>query len=232
MPYFIMSHALRIFQTDANKTNHKFGGSPIHHVVNPSLKKFKFHCLYLFDQTDSRMPNLLPDRKYLPLYYPIYNNACDFAYEVLSDEEIHVHKISEKTPLKSFPYKDFPEVLPKRTVDIDALSYEEHKTLVYFHSVEEKPRFLSDQDKTFLREKKYPFTQVGGIQFMPQDVPDQTCPNRNCENRELGIISDVFAVVWNTPIKDFSIWGQNMDTSQIIFQICRRCRTIHVCNRC
>ncbi len=115
------------------KFPHRFGGSPLHRFVGKATKSLNVHCLYLLSSSDPALPPLLPGVKWLPLYYPLFNNASDFAYQVLSDEVVRIHKVSGR-PIADFPYKNFPQVLPERPVSVVPLSYDERKTLVYSFS--------------------------------------------------------------------------------------------------
>ena len=72
---FLMSHVLRVFESNENEQKHHFGGKPIHKIKNWSLKNLNLHCLYLFDLNDPAMPKLLNGCRWLPLYYPLFENC-------------------------------------------------------------------------------------------------------------------------------------------------------------
>lgn len=210
---------------------HRFGGQVLHKALGQAAKHLHLHCLYLFATDDPALPDLLPNCKWLPLYYPMFNDACDFAYQVLSDEEIVVHEVSNSES-DDFPYEGFPRLLPEHAVSARSLTYDEQKTLVYSFVARDHlaERAISEVDKEFLKKTEYPFTQLGGIQYMTQGVPQQRCPNQKCECSKYSNMHKVFGVVWNNPVPGFQLWGD--DYSQIIFQICPECSTICVCNRC
>jgi hypothetical protein len=211
---------------------HRFGGNVLHEISGKDSKNLKIHCLYMLDCSDPDLPIKLKGRRLLPLYYPMFNNACDFSYEVISDKKIKVHLVSDSFET-DFPYEGYPIVLPERKVRLRSLSYEQEKTLVYYYTAENRDAVdaLSVQDKGMIANLGYPFTQIGGIQKMTQGTPETKCTNSKCKCFDSPIGMVVFAVVWNTPIPDFSIWGEVGEYSQIIFQICNKCQTIHVCNR-
>jgi len=212
---------------------HRFGGPIRHRLVGDGSDSLNVHCLYLFATADPAIPNVLPEREFLPLYYPLFNNACDFAYQVVSDEEVRIHLVSD-VAYDDFPYEEFPDILSEHPVSARQLTYDEQKTLVYAFTARDclNNKAISESDRKFLTKNGYPFTQLGGIQYMTQGVPEQKCPNPDCEYADFSNMHDVFAVVWNNPIPGFQIWGEYGDYSQIIFQICPKCPTIHVCNRC
>ncbi|WP_028581973.1 hypothetical protein [Desulfogranum japonicum] len=231
MSSFLMSHVLRIHEGNAEKPLHRFGGKPIHSVTNQAMKKCHLHCLYIFDLQDLKMPQLLDNSRWLPLYYPLYNNACDFSYQVLSEHEIFIHHLGDSSTDENFPYDNYPPILPERQIATEPLTYDQQKTLIFSFLAEEYG-VVSDSDTQIVQNLQYPFTQIGGIQEMVQGFPeDILCPNKKCTYREYSNM-EVFAVVWNRPISDFCIWGDTMDDCQLIFQICPMCKTIHVCNRC
>jgi hypothetical protein len=206
----------------------------VHDIVGKVPDPFNLHCLYLLDTADPALPRIFRRRRrWLPLYYPMFNNACNFAYEVLSDRKIKVHLVSSGIG-DDFPYENFPDELPRRRIRLAPLSYDEQKTLVYGITTRNllSEGALSNADRRFLARIHYPFTQIGGFQNMMQGVPEQPCANVDCENAKWSIGLSIFAVVWNQPIRNFLLWGELMDYSQLIFQVCGKCSTIHVCNRC
>lgn len=212
---------------------HRFGGKPQHQIRGNNRKLTTLHCLYLLDCADPGLPSIVAGQRWLPLYYPLFNNACEFAYELLSDDEIKIHLVSEP-PEEHFPYDAYPVVLPQRDVHLRTLSYEEEKTLVYYFNAEfaNLGKAISVDDLKFVRDLGYPFTQLGGIQYMTQGKPEQRCPNPKCEYNDFSNMHTIFGVVWNNPVPGFQIWGEYGDYSQLIYQICPKCHTIYVCNRC
>jgi hypothetical protein len=143
-----------------------------------------------------------------------------------------------------FPYENYPSVFPERRVCLTPISYEQHKTLVFY--LEGGKKALSDDDrKLVMDEFHHPFTQIGGIHRMWQGIPNVPCPNPACENSKHDCFMEVFAVVWNQPHKEVYLWEKppaikyqwqketdDFCDAQVIFQICLTCFSIHACNRC
>jgi hypothetical protein len=232
MSYFLIGPTVKI-APGVGGHGHRFGGKPLHSFRGDQGSNTTVHCLYLLDCEDPALPTVLEGRRWLPLYYPLFNNACDFAYQIHSDSEIEIHLLSDG-PEDDFPYEDYPKTLPEHPVHIQSLSYEQEKTLVYFFNAEfELSRdAVSNADQEFVRGLGYPFTQIGGIQYMTQGRPERKCSNPKCEYSDFSNMHAVFGVVWNNPVPEFHIWGEYGDDSQLIFQICPKCMTIWVCNRC
>lgn len=232
MGYFLNERAA-IVAPLAGSFPHRFGGKPIHKFTGKPAKSLHVHCLYILSTSDPALPRVLTDVQWLPLYYPLFNNACDFAYKVISDDEVHIF-LADDEVYPDFPYEGYPLVLPEHPVSSRALEYEEQKTLVYaFNAIDSGHReALSVADRALLQEIEYPCTQLGGIQQMTQGVMEQECPNPDCTYAAWSNHHEIFAVVWNNPVPGFQMWGEHMDDSQIIFQICPKCETICVCNRC
>lgn len=233
MGHFITGKAVRVVP-GASKYGHRFGGRPLHRMIGRKHRTLNVHCLYVLNTDDPALPSLLKRRRWLPLYYPLFNDACDFAYKVVSDTEIAVHLLTGATAFDDCPYDGYPAELPEHSVRLESLSYSTQKTLVFaftaFDNLNDDA--LSTADRQFIKRSGYPFTQIGGIQRMIQGVPEQRCPNKECKYAEYSNMHDVFAVVWNNPVPGFKVWGEYSDYSQLIFQLCPKCSTIYVCNRC
>jgi hypothetical protein len=232
MSYFHVGPTVKI-ASGAGEYQHRFGGQPQHTIRGVHADATHVHCLYLLDCHDPDLPSVIRGRRWLPLYYPLFNNACDFAYQIHSDTEIEIHLVSDG-PENDFPCEDYPASLPEHAVHIQPLTYEQEKTLVYYFNAEFElsSDCVSSADKEFVRALGYPFTQIGGIQYMTQGRPERECPNPKCEYHKFSNMHTIFGVVWNNPVPDFQIWGEYGDFSQLIFQICPKCPTIWVCNRC
>lgn len=143
-----------------------------------------------------------------------------------------------------FPYENYPSEFPERRVRLVPISYEQHKTLVYY--LEAGKKALDEQDrKLILDEFRYPFTQLGGIHRMWQGIPHVACPNPACSNSRHECFMEVFAVIWDRPHAGIFLWeipekpkyswekaDENPDDIQVIFQICPKCHSIQACNRC
>ena len=137
-----------------------------------------------------------------------------------------------------FPYENYPNQFPETPVALTPISYEEHKTLVYYLTCEDYNlhKYLSQEDRAFLKQTGYPFTQLGGIQRMWQDIPEVPCPNRKCKYHKFECSWQVFAVVWNQPVPGkVYLWdddpnpaGKSRPSSKFV----RYDHSIYACNRC
>ena len=238
MSDFVMKSIARVVPNVECSFNHSFGGTPVHRGIKPRGSSQPLHLLYTFDTKDPLVPVRIPRVRYFPLYYCFPYNAGALGYQIVSDEEIKILYMETKQVEPDFPYENYPREFPETPVALTPISYEEHKTLVYYFTLEDcnlQSKHLSEEDRAFLKQIGYPFTQLGGIQRMWQGVPDVPCPNRKCENHKYNCFMQVFAVVWNHPLPNVSLWDDDPKSSwevQIIFQICPQCRSIYACNRC
>lgn len=237
MSGFVMNSIARAVPNAADAFHHHFGGSPTHRGIVPRSNSQPLHLLYTFDTTDPLLPVRLPNARFLPLYYCFPYNAGGVGYRVVSDEEIEILYMETKRVERDFPYKNYPDAFPETPISLAAISYEEHKTLVYYLYCQDNylEEYMSNEDRQFIEQSGYPFTQLGGIQRMWQDIPDVCCPNKQCDNHKSGDSMDVFAVVWNQPVPGIYLWDDDAEYEsdiQIIFQICPQCQAIHACNRC
>ena len=233
---FVMKSIARVVPNVAGPFKHRFGGTPTHRGIKPRGSSQPLHLLYTFDTKDPLFPVRVRGVRHLPFYYCFPYNAGALGYRVVSDDEIKILYMETKRVEPDFPYENFPNEFPEVPVSLTPISYDDHKTLVYYLALEDSnlKKHLSEEDKTFLKETGYPFTQLGGIQRMWQDVPQAPCPDKTCECHKYNFYLEVFAVVWNQPVPGVSLWTEKQDDweIQIIFQICPECRAIYVCNRC
>jgi hypothetical protein len=171
----------------------------------------------------------------LPLYYSFPYNAGACGYRIKSEAEIEVLCMETKKVEQDFPYSDYPLEFPERPVRLAPISYEQHKSLVYYIEADDKSA-LSDADQRLIfQDYHYPFTQLGGIHRMLQGIPNVSCPNTLCEYSKYECFMDVFAVVWNEPHSGVFLWDAETPDGcdvQVIFQSCPKCHSIHACNRC
>ena len=239
MSDFVMKSIARVVPDVAGPFQHTFGGTPTHRGIKPRGSSQPLHLLYTFDMKDPLVPIRMRGVRYLPLYYGFVYNAGAVGYRVVSDDEIQILYMETKRVEPDFPYENYPGEFPEVPVSLTPISYEDHKTLVYYLECEDYglKKHLSEADKTFLKETHYPFTQLGGIQRMWQGVPQAPCPDKKCECHKYDFYLEVFAVVWNRPVPNVYLWDNDRSTrdnleSQVIFQICPECRAIYVCNRC
>jgi hypothetical protein len=190
--------------------------------------------VYTFDTADPAFPVQIPGIRFLPLYYSFRYNGGACGYRVKSEDEIEVFYMETYKVERDFRYTGYPLHFPERSVRLVPVSYEQHKSLVFY--LEAGIEALGDADRKMVtKELHYPFTQLGGIHRMWQGVPTVACPNPSCEYSEYNCFMDVFAVVWNEPHSGVFLWDAETPDGcdvQIIFQICPKCRSIHACNRC
>ncbi len=238
MSGFVMKSMARVVPNVAGSFQHRFGGTPAHHGIKPGGNNQPLHLLYTFDTRDALVPVRVPGARYLPLYYCFPYNAGAVGYRVVSDEEIEILYMETKHVQPDFPYANYPNEFPETPVSLIPISYEEHKTLVYYLTCEDynlQKKYLSNEDRVFLKQSGYPFTQLGGIQRMWQDIPEVPCPNSKCKYHKFECFMQVFAVIWNQPVPKVYLWDDDPKSRweiQTIFQICPLCNSIYACNRC
>jgi hypothetical protein len=238
MSEFVMDRIARAEPNVVSAFQHRFGGSSAHRGVVPRGNSQPLHLLYTFDTTDPSFPIHLPKARFLPLYYCFPYNGGGVGYRIVSDEEIEILSMETNRVERDFPYENYPDTFPETPISLAPISYEEHKTLVYYLYCQDnylEEECLSDKDRQFIEQSGYPFTQLGGIQRMWQDIPDVFCPNKQCDNHKSRDSMDVFAVVWNQPVQGIYLWDDDAEyesNTQLIFQICSLCHSIHACNRC
>ena len=234
MSMFILTKVARVVEGTDKKFRHVFGGASKYKGTTPKGCKLPLQLVYTFDTSDPAFPLQIPGIRDLPLYYSFQYNAGACGYRVKSETEIEVLYMETKKVERDFPYAGYPSEFPERQVRLLPISYDEHKTLVFY--LEAGRDALSDSDRNLIsRDFRYPFTQLGGIHRMWQGIPDVACPNSACEySKYRGCFMDVFAVVWNQPHTGVFLWdgGDDTDDVQVIFQVCPKCHSIHACNRC
>lgn len=239
MSTFIYQPASRVIPGRPDDSNHWFGGSSSRRGVRPKGCLVDLHLVFDFDTHDPLFPVKLPNARRLPVYYGFPYNGGAVGYSVVSDEEIVVHYMQTKKAEEGFPFEEFPSVFPRIPVRLEELEYEDQKILAfnYFVSQPQSGLVLAPDDKRRLKDLNYPFTQLGGVHVMWQDIPVAECPNTKCPTRSTRPRMDVFAVIWNKPVPGVFLWDNSQEYSdgcdvQLICQICRECHAIHVCNRC
>lgn len=233
MSGFVLNKATKVAEGVDERYQHHFGGrNGLKGSVPPGCS-LPLHLLYTFDTLDPAFPLRVEGVRLLPLCFSFTYNGGACGYRVRSDNEIQVLYMETREIEREFPFNNYPSEFPLRKVRLEPLTYEQHKTLVF--SIEAGKEALSAADrKLIFDDLKYPFTQLGGVQFMWQGIPQVHCPNPECEYSRYSCFMEVFAVVWDTPVDGVSLWSDNEYKSdvQVIFQICPKCRSIHVCNRC
>lgn len=240
MSGFVMKSIARVVPGVRGSFDHRFGGAPVHSGVKPHRNNQPLHLVYNFDCRDPLVPVSVAGARYLPLYYCFPYNAGAVGYRVVSDTEIEILYMETKEVMHDFPYENYPHEFPEMPVSLTPISYEEQKTLVYYMECEDynlTRKHFSKEDRAFLKQSGYPFTQLGGIQRMWQGVPDVPCPNKKCKNHKYTCFMQVFAVVWNQPVPKVYLWDNDPESRddweiQTIFQVCPLCQSIYACNRC
>jgi hypothetical protein len=223
----------RVVEGHDERFHHIFGGPSKYMGTTPTGCAKPLHLVYTFDTNDEAFPWQIPGVRYLPLFYSFPYNAGACGYKVKSENEIEILYMETKKIEPNFPYENYPSEFPEREVRLLPISYEQHKTLVFYLETDKESLSIEDRRLIF-EEFDYPFTQLGGIHRMWQGLPEISCPNKSCESSQYSSM-EVFAVIWNQPHKNVFLWD-NEDPDgcdiQVIFQICPECGTIHACNRC
>lgn len=230
---FLMSGHPRRVSVGQSEFKHRFGGPPVHYYDKDKHPDIHLHCIYLLDTSDPNLPEIVPGISFLPLYYGMLNDGFDMAYQIVTETEFLIHDVYGDLELDFWTERDWEEqhlVIPEEPVQITPLSFEEHKTVLYAHTARRHLRMpqISGTDEDLLKSMGYPFTQIGGIHCLPQGQPTGVCQNPACRSMDI----DIFAVVWNNPTPNFCLWGEYGEYTQIIYEICLACHTIHVTNRC
>lgn len=237
---FFTDRVTRLVPGTSATHQHFFGGPPRHRGAVPKGKRHPIHLLYELDLSDETIGLNFTGLSRLPLYNALQYNCCDIVYRVISDDEIEIVSPVEESWDPAFPYDDYPAQFDRVPIVAEPLSYEDYKTTVFAYTLGGGPsvRGVSDADAKRLGELGYPFSQVGGVQFMWQGEPQWICPNRGCEQYGEDWGTEVFAVVWERPVEGVNLWappGDDNESSgsiQIIFSRCRGCGMIHSCNSC
>jgi hypothetical protein len=234
MGTFIYTPCSRVIEGQNKKFNHHFGGNRYSGTL-PAGCSVPLNQLYVFDTRDPLVPVKISKVSYPPLFYSFAYNAGAVGYQVLSDSKIKILYMENSEAKVDFPYTNYPESFPETEVVLEELSYEDQKIIAFNHFVEqpESGLKLSRADSKRLEQLHYPFTQLGGVHVMWQDIPTVRCPNLKCSHHKNWHGMDVFAVLWNEPVRGVYL-GDKEDPDgcdvQIIFQICPKCQSIHVCN--
>jgi hypothetical protein len=236
---FFTDRVARLAPGANRRHQHFFGGAPRHRGAIPRGKRQPVHLLYDLDLSDEKLGLRFPGLTRLPLYNALQYNCCDIVYRVISDDEIEIVSNVQDHWDPTFPYEGYPAQFERVPIVAEPLSYEDYKTTVFAHTVDRGPsvRRVSDADARRLRDLGYPFTQVGGVQFMWQGEPQWDCANRGCKYFRQAWATEVFAVVWESPVPGLHLWipaDDDRDTGSvpIIFSRCTGCGIIHSCNRC
>src|SRR5215211_6360025 len=137
MSGFVMSRIARVIPNVQSSFHHRFGGTPAHRGIKPRGNTQPLHLLYTFDTKDPLVPLRIPRVRYLPLFYCFPYNAGAVGYQVVSDSEINILYMETKHVEPDFPYENYPNEFPEIPVALTPISYEHHKTLVYYLTLED-----------------------------------------------------------------------------------------------
>lgn len=208
---FIRTPASRPIEKQNEVYQHTFGGELGQPVIPPGGSA-PCHLLYTIDTEDPLFPVRIESIRLLPLIYCQQYNAAAMSYRVEKDG-IKVDYVESLKWRDNFPYEDYPKSFPRRSislepVDLDALQLAE----------------MADTDtEDFV-------SRFGGWHWLCQGIPSVGCKNPTCGKGNM----NVFGVIYNSPVEGVRLWDPDEDWSdvEIIYQICDRCSSIQVCNRC
>ena len=112
-----------------------------------------------------------------------------------------------------FPYENYPPHFPASDI-----------TLVPADQAEIARHEAAEEDTLQMGHR------FGGWHYLCQGVPDAECHNPSCKGGDM----HVFGVIYNDPVKNVRLWDMDEDYTdiEIIYQICAKCSSIYVCNRC
>ena len=231
---------------------HTFGG-PLERsgTSREECGDLHLHRVMLLDQTDPAVPKVVPEIRWLPLYYCFDFRANVIGYRVLSEDAVRVflrendpHVTSEESWIR----RDFPATLPVRPLVADRRPFEPHNPEHAWRyggvfGVEHLGRnerlavrrFETEHALIGLNDPTWP-TPLADQLGMPffQGKPDNVCLNPECplpeapRPNERGRLK-TFAIVENAPIEDFYFTGR-YDNFRLIYEVCRDCWSIHVSN--
>lgn len=223
--------------------DHWFGGSPTHRGVKPKKRNHPVHLLYDLDLRD---PALGLASRYeglsrLPVYNALQYNCCDLVYRVLADDAIEIVSMRDEPEWnRNFPYDNYPAEYPRLPVTVEPVEPEVLALLAQAPVVRGERAYYraSLQIRQRLEQLDYPFPQVGGTQFMWQDIPVWECRGRRCKFSKNYEGKEVLAVIWERPVPGLHLWTNDpkdqddVGSCQIILSRCTGCGTLHSCNRC
>jgi hypothetical protein len=237
------SNPYRLVEGRNAEHHHYFGGEcrlPLDGPQPPT----ELHLLFDFDLADTRLEFLgFRGIERLPLLFPFRYDGGRLSYSVTA-KGIQVHRIEPEDVQPDWPYEGFPDVLEQRSIDLEPISYEEHKTLVFAarytrHDVEDRHGLLSAADRSLLSQRNFPFPQIGGIQYLPSGIGDATCHNRRCPLPSIGAAIGVphdphetmlrVASIGHAPFDGVELWGDYGSDVYIQYFVCPYCQSINTC---
>jgi hypothetical protein len=232
-----MRSVLRLIPGETSAYGHSFGGPAMHKGAHFGDAQRPLQLLYCLNLSDPALDINRPDEDVdvLPLYYGFQFDGCRFGYLTTSNDSIRVFS-DKQAFIRDFPYPEYPAVFPKTPVRIEPLAYDDIKTLIMAHVLYQEGDWsftrMSDADRNLLMGWGYPFTQVGDFHRLTQGSPDSPCPNPSCNSYGRRGAMKVFATVWNRPIPGLSLWGDEGDFVELVYEQCHDCGAIGVSNQC
>jgi len=217
---------------DKNGT-HTFGGdSPKIKFSGKKLNQTLHHFLSI-DLSDSNSPIKAEGIEKVPLLYPLKNSGGggELQYQIISNEEIMIHHISDFDEENFVNHNQFPS----KNVIFQALDYKTERIL---HAVNGGfDRDLNEEDTSLIKDcdNGMPI-RIGGNIESCQGKLFAYCKNPECANKEwncnIPIIVLCPAAEWINKFTSIDTWGEYPEDVEFCFGICQDCGTIHVENMC
>lgn len=223
----LLTTPLRVVVGEESPYGHFFGGPAIHEGARFDGAEIPLHLLHCLNLNDPLLGiDAHPDYTWLPLYYGVPFDGCEFNYRVVSNDRIEILEEGAGNALTG-DMPDYPLTYPKVPFRLEPLTYEEERALIYESIWDWQSRKrLSSADHQLL-ESLHPFTQIGGVMAFAQCAPYKTCANTDC-TYWAGAAMEPLAVVPSEPIPGLSMWGEDdADWSQFVYLRCEHCGTIH-----
>jgi len=103
--------------------------------IKVQLQRIARHPFIFFTALTQRIQHLRCEYRvsgifHFTIRFPYNAGAC--GYRILSEDEIEVLYMETKKLERNFPYENYPSEFPERKVRLLPISYEHHKTLVFY----------------------------------------------------------------------------------------------------
>lgn len=239
-----------------SKYGHTFGTLVDYSGLKVGRGKPPVHVLFRINLKDPCVSLKLGTISWLPLLCAIRYGACHLGYRVDSDDSVTILHQADRQLWDGFPSADYPTILPVEPVAFRRRKYRatdpqdvyvwagvfgyEHVSQRQFGRVVNWAQEVGVVDETdlsegetiesFLRESECPFVQ---------GRPVEACPNPDCPNsrrkqslKTLAVFSQELDPIERRRGKVKSLWGDNCEDLQIIYQICPKCSAISTTNQC
>jgi len=214
---------------------HSFGGGQNYRGTRPRKTKGAVHLLFRFNLRDPAAPIRWNGPKWLPLFYCFQYDGCPIGYKVISNWQIEILELDYSRYTKDFPYQDYPEYFREVPVSLKPIRYEEQRAEVFANHLRQHGVYkgvLKGRDEAIVESVGLEFTKIGGLHDLLQDLTSTKCPDRQCANHKSAFGMQVFATIWNEPLKGIDIWQSQGEPILIVYQICTRCGAIYALNQC